>query len=471
MMKVELLMNKRQFEGQKANAAEEQKVIRQLKQVYNQAKKDCEAKIAELNSRMDMQNLQAIVYQKQYQEALKKQIEGILDTLQSNQFNTITEYLGTSYENGFLGALYDLHGQGIPLIIPIDQSQVVQALQTDSKISTNMYTRLGENVTYLKKSIKAELSRGAANGSSWLEIATKIATGMNSPFNKALNNSMRIARTEGHRIQQQSQWDALNKAKDKGADIVKQWDSTLDNRTRETHRLLDGQIRELDEQFEVNGHKAKFPGAFGIPEEDIHCRCCMLQRAKWALDEDELHTLEGRAAYFGLDKSGNFQEFKDKYLKLPEVANKKDLEKAVKLDLQFFAKDNKQSVLEKISNGTIDKEVFGKSYQYFKTCFDGGITTPIGKVYDTKDRFYHIVDRHEYMMSEDNIDRMVNSLTSPREIRMSKDKFGNKANCFIEDAEDNTLIVIERNGIITAYEPSKRYLDKVREGELLWKKN
>jgi hypothetical protein len=325
MMKVVLLMNKRQLEVQKANAAEEQKVIRQLKQVYNQAKKDCEAKIAELNSRTDMQNLQAIVYQKQYQEALKKQIEGILDTLQSNQFNTITEYLGTSYENGFLGALYDLQGQGIPLIIPIDQSQVVQALQTDSKISTNMYTRLGEDVTYLKKSIKAELSRGTANGSSWLEIATKIATGMNSPFNKALNNSLRIARTEGHRIQQQAQWNTLQTAKEKGADVVKQWDSTLDDRTRSDHKILDGQIRELDDYFEVGGYKAMYPGSFGVASEDIHCRCCMLQRAKWALDEDELHTLEERAAYFGLDKSGNFQEFKDKYLKLPQNADTMEL--------------------------------------------------------------------------------------------------------------------------------------------------
>jgi hypothetical protein len=35
----------------------------------------------------------------------------------------------------------------------------------------------------------------------------------------------------------------------------------------------------------------------------------------------------------------------------------------------------------------------------------------------------------------------------------------------------NTLIVMERNGIITAYEPSKRYLDKIRGGGILWKKN
>lgn len=306
-------MNKRQKEVQQAHLDEEKKIIRQLKQVYRQAAKDCEAKIAELNSRTDMQNLQSIIYQKQYQQALKKQLDGILDTLQSNEFDSIAKYLTQSYENGFYGTLYDLHGQGIPVVFPIDQKQVVKAIQTDTKLSEGMYSRLGEDTAYLKKSIRAELSRGISNGSSWLEIASHIANGMNSPFKKAINNAIRIARTEGHRIQNQAQMDTITTAKKNGADVVKQWDSTMDDRTRDSHRILDGQIREIEDYFEVNGHRALHPGAFGVASEDIHCRCCMLQRAKWALDADELKTLEERAAYFGLDKSKDLDEFKEKF--------------------------------------------------------------------------------------------------------------------------------------------------------------
>lgn len=313
-------MNKRQLEVQKAAIQDEKKIIRQLQRVYNQAAKDCQQKINNLAARQDLQNIQSIVYQQQYQQALKKQLEGILDMLQSNSFTDIAGYLQGCYENGFIGTLYDLQGQGIPLILPIDQRQVVKALQTDAKLSKGMYARLGEDIDYLKKSIRAELSRGISNGSTWFDIAHHIANGMNSPFKTALYNSIRIARTEGHRIQNQAQWDSVNKAKDKGADIVKQWDATLDKRTRPTHRRLDGQIRELDEPFEVNGHKAMYPGGFGVAKEDIHCRCCMLQRAKWALDEDELQTLKDRAAYFELDKSKDFEDFKGKYLKLPANA-------------------------------------------------------------------------------------------------------------------------------------------------------
>ena len=322
-------MNKRQIEVQKVSADNEERVIRQLRQVYNQASKDCAAKIQELSMRTDMENLQTIIYQKQYQEALKKQIDGILNELNSNSFTTIADYLGKCYETGFIGTLYDLQGQGIPLCFPIDQEEVVQALQVDSQISQGLYQRMGEDTDHLKKSIKAELSRGISNGSSWNVVAGKIASGMNSPFNRAYNRAIGIARTEGHRIQQEATLHCQQRAKSKGADVVKQWDSTLDGATRPTHRELDGQIRDIDDPFEVAGKKAMYPGAFNDPSEDCNCRCCLLQRARWALDESELDTLKERAAYFGLDKSKDFEDFRQKYLKLPANADTIELKKVL----------------------------------------------------------------------------------------------------------------------------------------------
>ena len=100
---------------------------------------------------------------------------------------------------------------------------------------------------------------------------------------------------------------------------MKQWDSTLDGRTRTTHRQLDGQIRELDEPFEIDGMKVDAPGMFGNPAEDCNCRCAVLQMARWALDETELDTLKERAEYFGLDKTEDFEDFKGKYLNISEA--------------------------------------------------------------------------------------------------------------------------------------------------------
>lgn len=189
--------------------------------------------------------------------------------------------------------MYDLHGQGIPLILPLVQEQVLNALTIDSKLSKPLYERLVVDIKVLKRKVSSEISSGIANNFSYTEIAKNLK----GVSNVGMNNAYRIARTEGHRIQNQSSMDAANKAKDNGANVVKQWDATLDSRTRPHHAMLDGQIRKLDKPFEVAGRKAMYPSGFGIASEDILCRCALLQRAKWALD-DELQTLKDRAEYY-----------------------------------------------------------------------------------------------------------------------------------------------------------------------------
>ena len=52
----------------------------------------------------------------------------------------------------------------------------------------------------------------------------------------------------------------------------------------------------------------------------MNCRCALLQRARWALDDAELKTLQERADYYGLDKTQNFDDFKVKYMRAVEDA-------------------------------------------------------------------------------------------------------------------------------------------------------
>lgn len=288
-----MALNNRMKEVQKAALKDEKHTIQLLQRIYEQAAKDTEVKIAALNARTDLQNIQSIVYQKQYQEALKKQLDGIINDLHTQSFTTVSDYLGKSYEHGFYGTLYDLQGQGVPFLFPIRQDEVVKALNNDysniakTQRGKDIYKRMGENTDYLKKAVRAEVSRGIANGSSWLDMATHVAKGMNSPFNRAMKRAFLITRTEGHRIQNQATVDVQKRAKGLGADIVKQWDATLDANTRPWHADADGQIREIDEEFDVGGEKMKAPGIGGSARNVCNCRCVLLQRAKWALNKNE----------------------------------------------------------------------------------------------------------------------------------------------------------------------------------------
>jgi hypothetical protein len=301
-------MNKAEKQVIKLQLDKEQKAIDDLERQYKRALKDIDEKIKLLQSD---ELTQSRIYQLQYQQALRGQVEGILDKLQGDEFTTIQQYLHDSYQDGFIGTMYSIHGQGIPLILPIDQNAAVKAVITDSQINEGLYKHIGVNIKQLKQAIRQEITRGLAANMPLADIARNIANRSKAPLSRAKT----IVRTEGHRIQQASANDARDAAKARGCDVVKQWDGTLDGDTRPTHRKLDGQIRETDKPFEMDGKEAMYPGDFGKPEEDCNCRCVALTRAKWALDEDELKTLKERAKFFELDKKDDFKAFEEKYLK------------------------------------------------------------------------------------------------------------------------------------------------------------
>lgn len=315
-------MNKKQKETEKAKLRDEKKVLEALKKQYEEAAKEVMAKIHIHDNKIDiMLNewdelddekrsiLQSQIYQKKFQQQLKAQIDEVVKKLNAGQYQTIEDFLNDSFTTAFLGTMYDMHGQGVPLILPIDRKAMVAAVELDPKLSNKLY---GSYMNDMKTNIRSEISRGIATASSFEHIARNISNRTNQSFNK----TMRIVRTEGHRIQVEATVETQKKAKKAGADVVKQWDATLDGRTRESHRRVDGEIRELDEKFS-NGLMHPSDRAGGAAEV-INCRCALLQRATWALDEEELETLKKRADYFGLDKTDNFNDFKKKYLKATE---------------------------------------------------------------------------------------------------------------------------------------------------------
>lgn len=301
---------------------DEKKVLLALKKQYQRAAEDIQGKIHIHNNKIDIllqdldaadeaqrSILQAQIYQKQFQENLKAQIDDIVKKLNTGQVTTIEEYLNDCYTTGFVGSAYDRFGQGIPIVSPIDRKAMLKAVTLDPKLSKKMY---GSYMNQMSDNIRAEISRGIATADSYEHIARNLSNRTNQSFNK----TMRIVRTEGHRIQIESAVDNMKKAIEAGADIVKQWNAVLDQRTRNSHRHVHNQLRDFNEKFS-NG--LMWPGDnAGSAAEVINCRCSLGQRPKWALDEEELEVQKQHAAYWGLDKTETFREFEKKFLKAAE---------------------------------------------------------------------------------------------------------------------------------------------------------
>lgn len=219
-----------------------------------------------------------------WNQMLEAQLNTILHRLGEKNVSDMTDYLNEMYKEGYLGCLYGIHQDGVGLVLHINEDKVERSANRkteDLKFSERLY----ENADKLKEDVKAEMARGFSTGADYIAIARQVSLRSGVSLGRACT----IARTEGHRVTEESRLDCMKDSVEKGADIVKQWDSTLDDITRGTHRELDGQIKSVDEPFEIpsTGAKAMYPGGFGIAKEDINCRCATLTRAKWALGDEE----------------------------------------------------------------------------------------------------------------------------------------------------------------------------------------
>lgn len=338
-------MNDRQKEVLLRELKNEEKLRKELLTVYKEAEKQVSEQIAYLEAFGDIQSK---IYQLKYQKYLKQQFDKIIDALKSKQYDKLNTYIDEAYRTRFIGTLYDIQGQGVPLLFPIDEGQVIDAVMINSKISKVLYDHLKEPFEKLKETIRREVARGIATGQSVPQIATFVSKKMTGSYKKPMGQyayATRIARTEAHRVAEQAADDVRRKAIDAGAEIVKEWCSILDIHTRDDHAALNGQIRDIDEPFEIKGQQAQFPGDFGIARQDINCRCICLQRAKWAVED--------RDSNFDLLNAKGYDDFKESFFKLLNKRHKNIYEDKDAINAYFanLARTNPKFDPKNLQNG------------------------------------------------------------------------------------------------------------------------
>ena len=248
-------MTNRQKELSRYQLRREKELIKRLEEYYQKASDDLASYIRKLTDEYTATGLQSKVYQKRFQQALKAEVDKTLERIRSGVYQSIEDYRTECYENGFLGAMYDMQGQGVPLVIPIDPEKMVRAITIDSKLSKSLYEALGINLNTLKDVVRDEISRGFATGTMYEQIASRI----NNRMHTGRYNAIRIARTEGQRITNEATYQAQMDAASRGAEIVKQWNGILDGRIRPSHAELHGQSQ---------GHQQAGAGHPGGADQD-----------------------------------------------------------------------------------------------------------------------------------------------------------------------------------------------------------
>ena len=93
----------------------------------------------------------------------------------------------------------------------------------------------------------------------------------NSAVEKSHNSASMHSEGMGTDAENKARLDGMYRASDIGVKVQKQWRATLDNRTRDSHRLLDSETIDLDATFDNGLKYPREPG--GALSEICNCRC------------------------------------------------------------------------------------------------------------------------------------------------------------------------------------------------------
>jgi len=205
--------------------------------------------------------------------AVAEAIDEILSQTTNDVQEAILEFIEKEAKNGYYGVWYALEGAAnLQLNFPILDNEYINELVFKQIDGMTFSERLYERRDELAKKVTDELQMAYLRGDGYQKVAKRVNEHTEATYKQAL----RIARTEGGRVQSTTKQRSYEEAKRAGVRIEKRWLATLDKKTRHNHRKLDGQTVPVNGYFKINGHKAKGPRMFGVAKEDINCRCATI---------------------------------------------------------------------------------------------------------------------------------------------------------------------------------------------------
>lgn len=245
-------------------------VKKKLQKLYKDLSAEITQEVIKLQKEIEETDKFSKKLQKERLDAIRDQINAKANQLAGEQKTNIFDFLKFDGDTAFNELFYDFEmSQKIPLAFSMMTDKQLSTIINTPVAGRKLSNRLSGNVKKMKQNLNSVLSRGFAKGWSIQKMAAQIQEVGGAEWRRAMN----IARTESGRVTGITRQQSQTHAKDIGVKLKKHWVSTLDGSTRHNHAKLDGQVRDIDDYFEVAGHKALQPHMFGIASEDCNCRC------------------------------------------------------------------------------------------------------------------------------------------------------------------------------------------------------
>lgn len=222
-------------------------------------------------------------------EEVEARLSGISSQISEEIKSLTKEVYATGYQGMVVAVEEAVSNNGIPIedtfagmrgVTP----QIIKNAVENPVAGLTLKDTLEKNRREIIYSVKQTIGVALTQGDRYTTMAKRISECLDADYKK----SIRIARTEAHRVTEAGHHDAAKSANDalyqSGVEMVKTWKTMKDGRVRPSHakgkaqkynhKKMDGVTIPIDDEFILpSGAKTMAPGQSGIAGEDINCRC------------------------------------------------------------------------------------------------------------------------------------------------------------------------------------------------------
>lgn len=274
---------------------QEKQLAKEIKRVYEQAAKETQKKLADFikghrarNQKMLQYVRDGVLSESDYQHWLKGQIfqekqwkEKVKDVTQiyleadkkahdlvngtaEDVFVDVANHTAYDIEKDFKG--------GVSFNI-YDERTVERLLRDDPQVLPKWKINEPKDYIWNQKRVQNSVLQGIIQGESIAEIGQRLTTELATSNEKKMRLFARTAMTGA---QNAGRMQRLRETESMGIEVRKKWLATLDSKTRDAHRDLDGQERKVNENFESDDGEIAYPGDPTAPAKLVYnCRCTL----------------------------------------------------------------------------------------------------------------------------------------------------------------------------------------------------
>lgn len=272
---------------------------KKIRKEYDQAQKEIQKKLDEHFEKFKIKDItkrrqlnDGIITTEEYKQwkigqmATGDRWRDMRDTIANDLMNT--EKIAKSTAEGYMPEVYCINMNyatyEVESALKIDTSftlynhQAVERIVRDNPMllpppGKTMQKKLlqGKAKKWKEGMIQSVTTQSILQGESVPHMADRISRDLCVKDRKA---AIRYARTAVTGAENAGKLDGYKRAQSLGIKMKRMWVAVLDSRTRDAHRELDGQVRDLDEPFENSLGEIMYPGdPSAAPANFWNCRC------------------------------------------------------------------------------------------------------------------------------------------------------------------------------------------------------